>query len=374
MTHSLTHETSAASASPAAPRGAVRRWAWPLMQAGLTVVLLGWLFSDPAIRASMRQTLTQANFIWLAAGVGLGTVWISAAVCRWQIFLRIQGVRISIRRAAAIYLIGIFFTLFMPGLVGGEVVRLVYICRERPKQKTAAALSVMMDHMGGLVAMLTTTAVIVAFRHEWLAQSPLGSGGTFAVLACLSAVMLGLLTLLLMSKRRLDRGVPHFIPGREKLTALLEALVLFICQWRWSLLGIVFSFVTLYGYFAVFYCSSRAFDTPASWLDIFSVMPLIDVATALPISISGLGVREALLTQMLEALADVPADMAVLIGLGGFGCWAAWGLVGGVVFACYRPSPEAGPLGLRDLLARRREVAMEPLASAEAAAELAEKS
>ncbi|MFA9477513.1 lysylphosphatidylglycerol synthase transmembrane domain-containing protein [Phycisphaerales bacterium AB-hyl4] len=356
MTDSLTNSPPSHVDAAVGGRRSVKAWLGTFIQVGLTVALLTWLFSDPAVREGITRTLTQANLGWLLVGVGLGAVWISAAACRWQIFLRIQGIRISFRRSTGIYLIGMFFTLFLPGLIGGEAVRMVYICRERPKQKTAAALSVMMDHMAGMVAMLATTAAIVAFRYEWLAQSPVGIGGTASVLVGLSFAVLGLFAMLIVSKRRLDRGLPEFVPARDKLNALLAAFTLFLTQWRWSLAGIALSFVTLHGYFAVFYAAGRAFNAPASFIDVFSVMPLIDVASALPISISGLGVREALLENMLHAMADVPAEAAVLIGLGGFGCWAAWCIVGGLIFACYRPSREADTLSLRELLRSSRNV------------------
>lgn len=356
MTDSLTNTPPAVDAANASTgRRSARAWGWTLVQMTLTAALLGWLFADPAVRQGIARTLSQANLGWLAAGVGLGAVWITAAACRWQVFLRIQGIDVSFRRSTGIYLIGMFFTLFLPGLIGGEAVRMVYICRERPTRKTAAALSVMMDHMAGLVAMLVTTAAIVAFRSQWLAQSPIGLGGTVSVLVGLTAAVVGLFAMLLVSKRRLDRGLPEGIPARDKLTALLQAFTRFLNHWRASLLGIALSFVTLHGYFAVFYCAGRAFNAPARFIDVFSVMPLIDVASALPISISGLGVRETLLEQMLHAMANVPAESAVLIGLGGFGCWAAWCLVGGVIFAFYRPSREARTMSLRDLLRSGRD-------------------
>jgi hypothetical protein len=72
-------------------------------------------------------------------------------------------------------------------------------------------------------------------------------------------------------------------------------------------------------------------------MDVFSVMPVITLVTALPVFIGGLGAREQLFKQLLGDLAGTPADVAVAISLTGFAIYLVWALVGAVLFVTMRP-------------------------------------
>jgi uncharacterized membrane protein YbhN (UPF0104 family) len=91
-------------------------------------------------------------------------------------------------------------------------------------------------------------------------------------------------------------------------------------------------------YFAVFWCAARAFGAGVPVLDIFSVMPVITLITALPVFIGGLGAREQLFRQLLGDLSGTPADVAVAISLTGFAIYLVWSLVGAVMFVMMRPA------------------------------------
>ena len=74
------------------------------------------------------------------------------ATVRWQILLRIQGIRISSLRAGAIVMIRLFFNQLLPGGVGGDAMRLYFIFKQAPGKKIGATLSIAMDRLFGLLA------------------------------------------------------------------------------------------------------------------------------------------------------------------------------------------------------------------------------
>ena len=74
---------------------------------------------------------------------------------------------------------------------------------------------------------------------------------------------------------------------------------------------------------------------PAFW-DVFSVMPIENTLTALPISLAGIGLRESLFQSLLHDLSGVPPAVGALIGSLGFSMKALWSLPGAVVFVGYR--------------------------------------
>ena len=338
-------------AAPSAPAPKRRRrwsaWAWTAVQVGVSVALLVWIFQDPQLWAQMGQTLRRAEIAWLGLGVVLGGVWLAAATYRWGIFLRVQGVSLPLWRAGSIYLIAMFFTLFLPGAVSGDAVRVVYLFRERPGRKTAVLLSVMLDHLAGLLTMMITAVAILWWRADWFARSPVSSGTMHVLVIFLVGSVLGLAISVLMTQTRFVYWIPKKFPFRKQMIEFAHAFGLFLREWRSSLWGVVVSFVTLYAYFGTFWCAARAFGASASLADIFSIMPIVDAVVALPVTVSGLGVREKVFETLLRTLADVPTDVALLISLGGFGVSVVWYVVGAVLFPLYRPGREAQrrPLG-----------------------------
>lgn len=326
-------------AEAAAPRGRRwTRWIWTVLQVAVTAALLVWIFHDAELRTQMGRTLRRAEIGWLLVGTGLGAVWLVTAAYRWQIFLRVQGVRFEFWRTGCIYLIAQFFTLFLPGAVSGDAVCVVYLFRERPKQKTAVLLSVMMDHLAGLLTMMVTAVAIIWWRADWFARSPITEGTMYGLVIFLVGSVLGLAISLLMTQTRFVYWIPKIFPFRKQMIDFAHAFGLFLREWRWSLRGVGVSFVMLYAYFGTFYCASRAFGASTTLADIYSIMPIVDALTALPVTVSGLGVREKLFETMLRPLAGVPTDVALLISLGGFGVSKVWYLGGAIVFPLYRPA------------------------------------
>jgi glycosyltransferase 2 family protein len=61
-------------------------------------------------------------------------------------------------------------------------------------------------------------------------------------------------------------------------------------------------------------------------------MPVIDVVTMLPVTLSGLGLREAVFQALLVPLSAAAPAVAVFVSLTGFLVGATWSLPGAGVF------------------------------------------
>src|SRR5437764_3544534 len=142
-----------------------------LLQLLVTGAGLWYVFHDPQKRAQIAEALRQADrtsiiFGWLCySAVEL------LATVRWQLLLRIQGITLGWLRALAIVMIGLFFNMFLPGLVGGDAVRLYLVFKCAPRKKAPATLSVAMDRILGMLAILFLTVLSVALRFHWLSLS-----------------------------------------------------------------------------------------------------------------------------------------------------------------------------------------------------------
>jgi len=345
----------------------VRRAALTAAQVLITLGIVWWVFRDPAKRAEMAATLVRADGWWLLLGfAGYGVVELISAT-RWQILLRVQGFRLSFRRVLSLTMIGVFFNFFIPGGTGGDAVKMFYLVQETPGRRGTAILSVVVDRLIGLFALVVLAATLIAMKWTWLHSAPELERWIELALVVLGGSVLFLATSFLISGLGLVHHLPARMPGREKLAELAMAYNVYGKAWLPSAAAFFLSFGAHIGYFGVFYCAIRALGSSGMQIpsptEFLAVMPIIGTITSLPISIGGVGVREHLFQEFMGGLFSATQGVSVAISSAGYFLTLAWGLVGGLIYLCYRPSQHAR---MRDIRAGVRqfehEVAEERLA------------
>ena len=314
-----------------------------ILQFGLTAGLLWWVFRDPAKQSALRDAVQQADWKWLVAGVAAYGIFELLAGVRWQILLRVQGIRISWWRMYGLLMVGLFFSLFIPGGTGGDLVKGYYLLKEAPVgRKTSAALSVVMDRLLGLVGVALLTGSITAWRWDWLTADPLARNYIFTGLGVLGACIGGMLLAGIISAFRLAHRLPQSLPGRSFITSLTGAYALYGRAGLATLAAVVISVVAHAAHYTTFYCTARSMDMSGprkpDALELYSALPVIETVAALPITPGGLGTREKLFDDMLTSLADLSDGVAPAISILGYFCIAFWGVVGGIFYLFYRPS------------------------------------
>jgi hypothetical protein len=77
---------------------------------------------------------------------------------------------------------------------------------------------------------------------------------------------------------------------------------------------------------------AQAFKTQVGLWDMMSIMPLVTAVSSLPLSLNGIGVREALFEQLLLQLCNVSPGAGVLVSITGMVVYLVWGLPGGLFY------------------------------------------
>jgi uncharacterized membrane protein YbhN (UPF0104 family) len=131
------------------------------------------------------------------------------------------------------------------------------------------------------------------------------------------------------------RTFPRLL-GNAFFESLSEKLItthdVILALWRRALVSVVVSTGVYASLFLTFYCALRAVGANAPVLDVITAMPVVDAMASLPISISGLGVRERTFEALLSGFAGVPEAACVSAAFIGWLLSVFWGLVGGVLF------------------------------------------
>lgn len=321
----------------------MKKTAVALFQIALTLALLWWVFHDEAKRRALTGALRQAEWWWLAAGIGAYGVFEIMAGIRWQILLRVQGVHLSWWRLYGLLMVGLFFSLFIPGGTGGDLVKGYYLLKEAPVgRKTSAALSVVMDRMLGMLGVGVLIVAITWMRWDWLTGEPLAKSCVISVLIVLGTGVAGILLAGVVSGLRLFHVLPEKMPGRNFLASVSGAYSLYARAWLPTLCAIFISTLAHTAHYATFWCAAQSIAHTGprmpDFAELFSVLPVIEGLSALPITPGGLGARETLFDEVLTPLARLESGVAPAISVLGYLCIAFWGIVGGLFYIFYRPS------------------------------------
>lgn len=303
-----------------------------VLQVVITVGLLWWLFHDPRRRLTMWNALETADWRWMIAALASAGVCEFLGILRWQLFLKMLHLRVGFGEVTRLFFIGAFFNQFLPGTTGGDVVRVIYLMRDHPENKTAGFLSVAIDR---LLAVLVLVAMGLGFawsRGEWFARS-FAVGNAMKVFAIVLFVIgIGLVASFFLTSRHLVGRLPARFPMREQIVKLSTLWQLCIENRTEAILGAVYTVPMLLAYFAAFYFVALAFTVRVTFLDMTSIMPLVTAISSLPISLNGIGVREALFEQLLSELCGVPQGTGLLISITGMFVYMVWGLPGGLFY------------------------------------------
>jgi len=321
----------------------VKKWLPLVLQTLLSVALLGWIFRSETFRAQTWQVLTSARPGWLAFGLAAAFLGNLVGVFRWGIFLRVLDIPLSRWEVLRLSFVGLFFNNFLVSAVGGDAVKVVWL-GAKGHRKSNALLSVLMDRMSGLGALVLCSVTFIFWRFEWLRRSPVMAGAITFVFLYLFVVVVLMAATFLLAHRGLTPKFPKHPPTQEMIRETSRAYLKFVQEWRQTLVASALSVIILITHFFTFYFSALAFDAAIPLPDFFAIMPAVDIISALPISLGGLGVREQLFIKVLGELYGIPEAQAVSISLGGALITLLCGLVGLVFLPSYRrvtKSPEA---------------------------------
>ena len=120
--------------------------------------LIVWLVQSGRLEPS--KVISAANrwpLLLVIAGVVGAQIFVFT--WRWQLLLRPQDIRLSYRQALSLCMIGLASTLFMPGSVGGDLVKAYYVSLDAPSKKPQAVMTIFLDRFIGLVGLLTVASV-----------------------------------------------------------------------------------------------------------------------------------------------------------------------------------------------------------------------
>jgi uncharacterized protein (TIRG00374 family) len=268
------------------------------------------------------ETLGKARFSYLAAAFVLYLAGIVVRAYRWQILLSALRMDIPLAKLTSLYFVGTFFNNILPTGIGGDVVR-VYELSKQSKRPIESVGTVLLDRATGLLMLFLIALMALVFGYELIAPNVAAA----ILLLCLGSwAGLGLI----LRRDWLERwGLLRIMDKIKQLRELYESVTTCGPKAIGGALAVSLVFNVLLIAVNYLIALSLGLEIPLWYFLLF--IPLISFLLVLPISLSGLGVREGGYVYLF-AQAGVSAPLALAMSLLFYALNVATGLIGGVLY------------------------------------------
>jgi uncharacterized protein (TIRG00374 family) len=296
-----------------------------LARFGFSGLLLWYLFSKIDWEKTI-STLKSADPLYIFFGLLIFVVINGVILFRWAIFIRALDLSVPLRTTTRYFFIGLFGNLFLPSSIGGDIIKVLGLCRETP-QKARVVASVLLDRLSGFAGIVIVAILAYAVGHQMIGDNSLMV--PVIVMAVFSLVIVSVL----FNEKVYSFGCRIFdrLPQVKKNLMQLHYDLMLLKGRQlegWKAIG--FSCLAQCLLALSYFYVAKALHQEIHLLSFIIFVPLICVASSLP-SIGGLGVREAG-AAYLFAKVGVDSGIAVSISLINFIFMVAIGLGGGLVY------------------------------------------
>jgi hypothetical protein len=277
------------------------------------------------------DNISGLNPLAFTAAIGLYLLGAVFSTLRWKLLIP-SSIRTG--RLFSMYMIGSFFNTYMPGMIGGDAVKAFYLSRElkgfcsdgngknifRTTPPLPVAIgSIFMDRYIGLSALLVIAMLAIPFGISYLKNA---SKDLPILWVIPTAVMIFAGTSVIIFKFRLGQRL-------DFLSNTYHYFQEYAYQKRILLGALLYSvLVQFLGILAV-YVLGKGLLLPVSFLSLLIFLPIIVLFSMIPLSISGIGLREGAFVFLLGTI-GIPPAAAISLSLVWFlSVFVAgiWGLV-----------------------------------------------
>jgi hypothetical protein len=313
-----------------------RRASWTLwLRLGVSVALLGFLVSKIHLGNLFPKNPHASTLFFFVAGIAMAGLGIVLSAWRWQRALAVFDTHVPLRTLVSHYFAGQFVGNVLPSTIGGDVLRVSWGTKTTGSGEISFA-SVVLERLTGFVALPLLAVLGFALR-----PSLIESDHAWIALAISGVSLFALLVILVLAAH--PRLAGRFRDHDNWMRFIGAVHVGVDRLWRQPRLAagvlgaaLVYQVSTV----LVVYCAVRTLGVSIPNAAVLAFAPAVAMAQVLPLSLSGLGVREGMLVLLLQPL-GVSSGRAVAVGLLWYAMMLIVSLVGAPAFAVGHRHPRS---------------------------------
>ncbi len=234
-------------------------------------------------------------------------------------------------------MIGYFFNMFLPSAIGGDFFRAYYLSKREARGMSTTLTSTLVDRVSGLSALLVigcVSVLVYPVRIKGQLLAPF-------LLLLMALFVAGIVTLFHPGSHRLMGRLLHRF-GLSRLEERFELVYRGLTQLRGSLRAILIvvaaSLAVQFSVIVSMWLAALSIGIAAPFHLFLIFIPLVNLSVALPVTINGMGLREAVY-YLLFSQVGVPVETAVTLSILNMVVMSMTAIPGGVVYSIYKKDP-----------------------------------
>ncbi len=218
---------------------------------------------------------------------------------RWYYLLLWQGITTTFKAVLRINCIGMFFNSFMPGALGGDLVKAFYIAKDNKARKVGAVMTILIDRIVGFQAVMIVAFVALFFNHKVMMSNPQLQALAFAIAFYIACSFVAAACVFSKRVKRLFIAVGvkklvYRLPKKEFLLNIYEAFHVYAHQKTRLLKAIALTILVDILNIYMFYIIGRGMGEDVVTLTSYlTAIPVGILMLSLPVAPAGIGVGQA---------------------------------------------------------------------------------
>jgi len=305
-----------------------------VMRFVISIGLVVYILTQVDLR-DVFAALALANWWLIVLALGLQLVGIALISLRFKLLLGVENIHPGFRYLFVSTLCSIFFRQFLPSTLGGDALR-GYDAWKAGATRPFAVLALFVDRLLGLGALASfavlSLSVFGAIEPGLGTARIWGLGGLIAVATAI--------VLLFVQPAFLTRPLGRIaaaLPGKLAVIAgrIYQVSSSFVGHHDVLLRGAFISFLLQTNVVVFYWLLAKSLSLSVPFTSFFIIVPIAVFVMMAPISINGIGLREAIFVYIL-GMWGVENELALAVAWLEFGTVIAVGAIGGIVFSIRR--------------------------------------
>jgi uncharacterized protein (TIRG00374 family) len=280
----------------------------------IAITMLWYLASVGSIEWSSFYGLATVWPYTLAA-IGLFVIATVLQALRLRLLVNAQRLELSPLAATRLTFIGVFFSTYLPGAAGGDLVKIYYASKGNPGARTEVVTILLLDRFIGMFSLLTLPLLLAPFFPDLIATQP--ALQTLLVVSLAVACAIILASFIGARVELAESRFFHWIEDRSRLGRLLCRILRTVHSYRNST-AVIFqallsSYVVQFLMVGVAMAVAQATNPAGADPVMLLLIPMGYLANSLPITPGGLGVGEAAM-ESLFAISGLSGGAETILG------------------------------------------------------------
>ena len=261
-----------------------------LVKTALGIALVYWVLHSKMVDFDALHSIL-TNPIHLL--VAFAFILFSTLLCslRWNLLANAQGLTLSYKDFFSLMMIGSFFNTFMPGSVGGDLIKAWYVAGKEPQRRTKAVISVIIDRILGLAVILLYAGITLMFYSEWISDKPQLHLLAYCLWGFTAAcIIFGILFFIpAVWELPLFVGVLNYLKKYDRLSKMVDAFVLYRHHRKTVFCSVALSAISVLGINLMYCYQGNALGIEMTTAQYFFIVPIALTASAIPLLPGGIG-------------------------------------------------------------------------------------